>query len=842
MGFCWAKRGLLVIVFMCACVCAAGGSPAGALQSTGDGSWFWQIPQPQGNELSSVCFSDATTAWAVGGAGTLLKSVDGGQTWVAQRFPMAAELTGIAFLDARNGWIVGTAPGDDVSDQGVVFRTYDGGATWERLAIVARGGLREVAFTDDRHGWAVGWWGDLYQTSDGGATWVVREIYGWIDEVEFTDATHGWAADDNGGLWRTSDAGLHWTLYPRFRNWNLQAISFSDERHGWVVAWDYYAKDAVFVTDDGGAHWRRRLAVDEDLVTGAFADATHGFVYERSGDWRYGTVHMTTDGGATWRVQRFSADPGWAASAMSSGGAMILVGQGIMASPGMDGDWTSRQSGPDEGVERLQFVDERTGWAVGGSRTLLHTADGVSWRAQLILSSSTIAAYRFTSAADGWLASAAGDVYRTADGGENWSRAARLAGWQIGALSFVDSSHGWLVGRPKGAPRWRIMASGDGGETWRRQASVLLDTWRSPQIEPLDAQHVWVAAGESVYATVDGGDQWARQRVPGSVAAIDFVSAERGWVGVSVGCTPQVVNGVYATTDGGATWVAQGTKTRLCSVDIHGVTFLDENVGWAVGGPRGGRILGPEMTNVAFGTTDGGTTWRQLDVGLFDYCTSVAATDPAHVWIASHAGIVSTVDSQADTVAPVTLDDSDGLWHGSDVILHLWASDIGGSGLERTEYRIDGEGEWRELVGRDLLLQPGAAGLTDGPHRVTYRSVDAAGNVEDVKSCTVRFDTVAPPRLFLRRSASVVRGGTLDLPILVRDAEPCAARLCATVEIRTASGRTVRRVTRGIAANARASIRLRCALPSGTYRFRVSAEDAAGNVGTWPRAGVLRVR
>ncbi len=31
--------------------------------------WFWQNPLPQGNNLNSVEFVDANTAWAVGDAG-----------------------------------------------------------------------------------------------------------------------------------------------------------------------------------------------------------------------------------------------------------------------------------------------------------------------------------------------------------------------------------------------------------------------------------------------------------------------------------------------------------------------------------------------------------------------------------------------------------------------------------------------------------------------------------------------------------------------------------------------------------------------------------------------------
>jgi photosystem II stability/assembly factor-like uncharacterized protein len=46
--------------------------------------WFWQNPLPQGNPLSSVYFTDSNTGWAVGDAGTILRTTDGGNRWISQ--------------------------------------------------------------------------------------------------------------------------------------------------------------------------------------------------------------------------------------------------------------------------------------------------------------------------------------------------------------------------------------------------------------------------------------------------------------------------------------------------------------------------------------------------------------------------------------------------------------------------------------------------------------------------------------------------------------------------------------------------------------------------------------
>ena len=52
--------------------------------SNTNAQWFWQNPLPQGNPLTSICFTDANTGWAVGTGGTIMKTTDGGSNWENQ--------------------------------------------------------------------------------------------------------------------------------------------------------------------------------------------------------------------------------------------------------------------------------------------------------------------------------------------------------------------------------------------------------------------------------------------------------------------------------------------------------------------------------------------------------------------------------------------------------------------------------------------------------------------------------------------------------------------------------------------------------------------------------------
>ncbi len=106
--------------------------------------------------------------------------------------------------------------------------------------------------------------------------------------------------------------------------------------------------------------------------------------------------------------------------------------------------------------------------------------------------------------------------------------------------------------------------------------------------------------------------------------------------------------------------------------------------------------------------------------------------------------IVGAVGSEqwADFMAPSTIaalspagPNGSGNWYSSDVTVTLATYD-NVPGVTRTEYRING-GEW-SAYDREFIL------TADGMNKVEYRSIDSAGNVEDVNETTIQIDKTAP--------------------------------------------------------------------------------------------------
>jgi hypothetical protein len=145
-------------------------------------------------------------------------------------------------------------------------------------------------------------------------------------------------------------------------------------------------------------------------------------------------------------------------------------------------------------------------------------------------------------------------------------------------------------------------------------------------------------------------------------------------------------------------------------------------------------------------STDDGATWT-AGTSLIVHATAGGANDGTHTVLyrsTNGAGLTETPKSctvKIDVGAPTTTaSGADAAWHDSDVTLSFSGADAG-SGVASTEYKVDGS-DW--ATGTSVVIAAAGDGANDGTHTVLYRSTDAAGHVEDAKSCTVKIDAGAP--------------------------------------------------------------------------------------------------
>ena len=143
--------------------------------------------------LYGVSFTDANTGTVVGYEnpdGMILRTTDGGNSWVRQNSGLNDPFDGINFFGVR---FVNSNVGTIVGDDGIILRTTDGGSNWVQQTSDTTDLLYAVHFSDENHGAAVGFLnGTVHRTTDGGQSWGPQNTQATgLLGVYFIDANAG---------------------------------------------------------------------------------------------------------------------------------------------------------------------------------------------------------------------------------------------------------------------------------------------------------------------------------------------------------------------------------------------------------------------------------------------------------------------------------------------------------------------------------------------------------------------------------------------------------------------------------------------------------------------------
>ncbi len=187
---------------------------------------------------------------------------------------------------------------------------------WRTLANAPVRGTRhdDVFFTDQHIGWVVNGDGQIFKTTNGGATWQMQftaPVY--LRSVGFVNSMRGWAGtlDSSSVLYQTTDGGTTWSLVqniPEPRRGGICGISVVNS---FVVyaSGRYYGPARVIKTANRGLSW---VSIDMNSYAGALVDCyffhpDSGFVVGSTNsnyNIGYPLILFTSDGGATW-VERY---------------------------------------------------------------------------------------------------------------------------------------------------------------------------------------------------------------------------------------------------------------------------------------------------------------------------------------------------------------------------------------------------------------------------------------------------------------------------------------------------------------------------------------------------------
>lgn len=189
-------------------VCRAGdrlvavGERGFILLSEDNGSSWQQVASPVSVTLTKVRFVDSLQGWAVGHAGVVLHSGDGGLTWVKQFDGIQAAKTELQGAE------------QDAAADASAANTEHVEQARQLLEDGPDKPFLDLLFSDPQHGLIVGAYGLAFSTQDGGASW--QSIRSRIDNpsgmhLYSLQRVGGqlFLAGEQGTLLRSSDGGRH---------------------------------------------------------------------------------------------------------------------------------------------------------------------------------------------------------------------------------------------------------------------------------------------------------------------------------------------------------------------------------------------------------------------------------------------------------------------------------------------------------------------------------------------------------------------------------------------------------------------------------------------------------
>ena len=267
------------------------------------------------------------------------------------------------------------------------------------------------------------------------AQWVVafqdqtkRDLNG----VFFIDGRYGWVVGDRGIIHATQDNGFEWYGQSPGITDNLSDVFFRTRDEGWLVT-SGPTGSRILKSVDGGENWE--LVYQLDAPPGA------------SGN----------DRPELYSVAHPSKKQGW----------VVGTHGRILHSEDGGKSWWRQESGVQDDLVHVKFINDKRGWVVGSKGTILFTDDsGRTWERQSSGTPNHLYHVEARGKDNVWIVGDKGTVLRTTNAGLSWERVVVDSTENLLNIAFSNDKQGWIIG-------WNgtILRTADGGKSWVEQES-----------------------------------------------------------------------------------------------------------------------------------------------------------------------------------------------------------------------------------------------------------------------------------------------------------------------------------------------------------------------------------
>jgi photosystem II stability/assembly factor-like uncharacterized protein len=296
----------------------------------------WEILQtPTDKTLKNLYFVNESTGWAGGEGGTIVSTIDSGNTWAIQNSTVTTFIVDIFFLNENLGWALTQR---NVPPFGTtILKTTNGGDNWIANDFPEDNVfMNTILFFDSLNGWIGGTY--IAGTTDGGESWVEADVDSNlisslpVYNLSFYTRQFGYACggfiDFAGVIWKTTNFG---------QNWSAQGVS-PDE------IFDLYVFDSLNAVT---------LSGDPEGFFGIGKIKTT----DAGINWSYDSLSIY---GLSFTIDFRTEPEGWSASGFK-----------FLFTSDKGKSWINKETPDSTVVFDLQFINSQTGFASGENGVVL---------------------------------------------------------------------------------------------------------------------------------------------------------------------------------------------------------------------------------------------------------------------------------------------------------------------------------------------------------------------------------------------------------------------------------------------------------------------------------------
>ena len=529
------------------------------IHTTNSGSSWSLVNAGTSMSLEAVYFLDSQFGWISGTNGTIMYTSDGGFNWSAITPPDNYTYYGIHFSTPTTGVVA--------DGYGFINRTTNGGNLWMIVSASPLYPLYDMYFPDNQFGYAVGYYGTILRTSDSGESWTYLTEQNPITftSTYFIHQSTGWTVGLNGVIWGTTNFGNDWYPYTSGTTKNLYSVFFPNPNIGWAAGAEgtllkYFpqqTKNINIIQPNGGENLQNGSNYTITWISTDVDNVKIEYSIDNGVNWNLITPSVpASDQSYQWAVPNtptsqgrikitdvidesvfdvsdtsftISTDQyGWFVLPANIGHPLFsvhfenemlgwAVGDNGVIIKTTDGGytWTNHNTGSDDYLTTVEFVNNNIGWVVGEDDAgldgliLKSTNGGTSWFSQQANVTNMIMSASFIDEYNGWVISYYGEIYHTSNGGTNWLQQVQLPSGQYYSIKFINSLTGWASGNSIPYNASVIYKTTNGGQTWNTVYSNLITSGVLSLSFPDENYGYGVGIWGIIMRTTNGGNSWA---------------------------------------------------------------------------------------------------------------------------------------------------------------------------------------------------------------------------------------------------------------------------------------------------------------------------------------------